>query len=322
MSNGGAAVPGLSGNTHLIDRLPMVRGRLSAAAPLAGVTWFRVGGPAEVMFRPADVADLAEFLAKCPADVAVTVIGVASNLLVRDGGVPGVVVRLGGAFAQVGLDGMTVTAGAGALDLNVALAARQAGVAGLEFLSGIPGTIGGALRMNAGAFERELADVLVSAEVVDRAGRRFTVPAAELGLSYRRCAAPKDWIFVGAMLRGEPGVAAEIGARIDDIARRRAETQPVRARTGGSTFANPPGHRAWELIDRAGCRGLTIGGAQMSDKHCNFMLNLGNATAAELEALGEEVRRRVLEHSGVELSWEIKRIGVTAGGNSEGEYMI
>ena len=298
---------------HLIDRLPAVRGRLTANAPLAGVTWFRVGGPAEVLFRPADAYDLAEFLAACPAEVPVTVVGVASNLLIRDGGVPGVVIRLGGPFAALRIDGSTVTVGAGALDLNIALAARLAGVAGLEFLSGIPGTIGGALRMNAGAFGRELSDVLVSAEAVDRAGRCFTVPVAELGLSYRQCGAPADWIFVGATLEGEPGEPAEITARIDDIARKRAETQPVRARTGGSTFANPPGHKAWELIDRAGCRGLTIGGAQISEKHCNFLLNLGEATAAEIEALGEEVRRRVLENSGVALEWEIKRIGVPAG---------
>ena len=214
---------------HLIDRLPAVRGRLTAGAQLDGITWFRVGGPAEVMFRPADAFDLAEFLAACPADVPVTVVGVASNLLIRDGGIPGVVIRLGGPFAALRIDGTTVSVGAGALDLNIALAARLAGVAGLEFLSGIPGTIGGALRMNAGAFGRELSDVLVSAEAVDRAGRCFTVPVAELGLSYRRCAAPADWIFVGATLQGEPGEPAEITARIDDIARKRAESQPVRA---------------------------------------------------------------------------------------------
>ena len=301
------------GDGHLIDRLPAVRGRLTARAPLAGITWFRVGGPAEVMFRPADAYDLAEFLAACPEDVPVTVVGVASNLLIRDGGVPGVVIRLGGPFAALRIDGTTVSVGGGALDLNIALAARLAGVAGLEFLSGIPGTIGGALRMNAGAFGREISDVLVSAEVVDRAGRAFTATGADLGLSYRRCAAPADWIFVAATLRGEPGDSAEITARIDDIARKRAESQPVRARTGGSTFANPPGHKAWELIDRAGCRGLIRGGAQVAEKHCNFLLNLGTATAADIEALGEEVRQRVLEVTGVELDWEIKRIGVAAG---------
>jgi UDP-N-acetylmuramate dehydrogenase len=296
-----------------------VRGRLSAWAPLAGVTWFRVGGPAEVLFRPADRDDLAGFLAACPREVPVTVIGVGSNLLVRDGGVPGVVIRLGGAFAGVTVTDTAVVAGAGALDLTVALAARQAGVAGLEFLSGIPGTIGGALRMNAGAFERELADILVSAEAVDRDGGLHRVPAADLGLGYRSCGAPADWLFLGAVLSGVPGAPAEIGARIDDIARKRAGSQPVRARTGGSTFANPPGLKAWELIDRAGCRGLTVGGAQVSEKHCNFLLNLGTATAAELEQLGEEVRRRVFESSGVRLDWEIRRIGVAGTTGTEGE---
>ena len=316
MSGEAAMAHEVSAGGHLIDLLPAVRGRLSAGAPLAGVTWFRVGGPAEVLFRPADAYDLADFLAACPEDVPVTVVGVASNLLIRDGGVPGVVIRLGGPFASLRIDGCTVSVGGAALDLNIALAARMAGVAGLEFLSGIPGTIGGALRMNAGAFGREVSDVLVSTEAVDRSGRRFTVAAAELGLSYRRCAAPADWIFVAATLQGEPGDAAEITARIDDIARKRAESQPVRARTGGSTFANPPGHKAWELIDRAGCRGLTIGGAQVSEKHCNFLLNLGEASAADIEGLGEEVRRRVFETSGVELEWEIKRIGVPAGEKS------
>ncbi|MEI8393770.1 MAG: UDP-N-acetylmuramate dehydrogenase [Rhodospirillaceae bacterium] len=300
----------VSASPHLIDRLPSVRGRLTADAPLAGVTWFRVGGSAEVLFRPADGDDLAAFLAGCPEDVPLTVVGVASNLLVRDGGVPGVVIRLGGSFAHIAFKDAHCSVGGAALDVNVALAASDAGVAGLEFLSGIPGTIGGAVRMNAGAFGREISDVLVSADVVDRRGKRRTVSAAELGLSYRHSQAPADWLFTGAVLRGEPGDPAEISARIDEIARKRAESQPVRARTGGSTFANPPGHKAWELIDRAGCRGLVIGGAQISEKHCNFLLNLGTATAADLERLGEEVRRRVFETSGVLLEWEIKRIGV------------
>lgn len=319
MSGEAAMAQDCFADSHLIDRLPAVRGRLTVGAPLAGITWFRVGGPAEVMLRPADVYDLADFLAACPEDVPVTVLGVASNLLIRDGGVPGVVVRLGGPFAALRIDGTSVTAGAGALDLNIALAARLAGVAGLEFLSGIPGTIGGALRMNAGAFGRELSDVLVSVEALDRAGRSFSVSAAELGLGYRHCGAPADWIFVGATLKGEPGEPGDITARIDDIARKRAESQPVRARTGGSTFANPPGHKAWELIDRAGCRGLTHGGAQVSEKHCNFLINVGDATAADIEALGEEVRRRVKETSGVELTWEIKRIGISAGEKSAKE---
>jgi UDP-N-acetylmuramate dehydrogenase len=298
---------------HLIHRLPPVRGRLTADAPLAGITWFRVGGPAEVLFRPADAQDLAAFLAACPADIPLTVIGVASNLLVRDGGVPGVVIRLGRGFADVAVDGALVTTGAAALDLNVALACRDAGVTGLEFLSGIPGTIGGALRMNGGAYGRELSDVVVSATALDRAGTLHRLDRDGLGLSYRHCALPEDWIFTGAVLRGETGEPAVIDRRIQEIATARADTQPVRARTGGSTFANPPGHKAWQLIDRAGCRGLTVGGAQVSEKHCNFLLNLGAATAADLENLGEEVRRRVFETSGIELRWEIRRIGTAPG---------
>jgi UDP-N-acetylmuramate dehydrogenase len=297
---------------HLIDRLPEVRGRLTADAPLANVTWFRVGGPAEVMFKPADAADLSAFLAGCPADVPVTVMGVASNLLVRDGGVPGVVIRMGRAFADISVDGPEITAGAAALDLNVANAARDAGIAGLEFLSGIPGTIGGALRMNGGAYGRELSDVVVSATAIDRAGKQHNLSREDLGLSYRHSDVPEDWIFTSAVLRGHPGDQAEISHRMHEIATSRAESQPVRARTGGSTFANPPGEKAWALIDRAGCRGLMIGGAQVSEKHCNFLLNLGTATADDLESLGEEVRRRVLETSGIELRWEIRRIGVPA----------
>ncbi len=303
---------------HLIARLPAVRGRLTASAPLAQMTWFRVGGPAEVLFRPADRDDLAAFLAGCPDDVPITVIGVASNLLVRDGGVPGVVIRLGGAFADVAVADTTVIAGSAALDLNVALTCRGAGIGGLEFLSGIPGTIGGAIRMNAGAFGRALADVLVEVEAFDRGGRLHTVPTARLDLGYRRCGAPQSWIFLGATLAGERAETAVIAERIDQIAVKRAETQPTRVRTGGSTFANPPGARAWELIDRAGCRGLAIGAAQVSAKHCNFLLNTGGATAAELEALGEEVRRRVRETSGVELRWEIRRIGVPVPLGREG----
>jgi UDP-N-acetylmuramate dehydrogenase len=299
---------------HLIDRLPAVRGRLTADAPLANVTWFRVGGPAEVLFKPADADDLSDFLAGCPADVPVTVIGVASNLLVRDGGVPGIVIRLGRAFADITVDGSEITAGAAALDLNVANAARDAGIAGLEFLSGIPGTIGGALRMNGGAYGRELSDVIVSATATDRSGKRHALSREDLGLSYRHSDVPEDWIFTSAVLRGHPGDHAEISHRMHEISASRAESQPVRARTGGSTFANPPGEKAWALIDRAGCRGLIIGGAQVSEKHCNFLLNLGTATADGLESLGEEVRRRVYETSGIQLRWEIHRIGVPAPG--------
>ncbi|WP_247872436.1 UDP-N-acetylmuramate dehydrogenase [Azospirillum sp. TSO35-2] len=304
---------------HLIERMPPVRGRLTADAALAPVTWFRVGGPAEVMFRPADADDLADFLAALPAEVPVTVIGVASNLLVRDGGVPGVTIRLGRGFTDIVADGMTLTVGAAALDLNVAMVARDAGIAGLEFLSGIPGTVGGALRMNGGAYGRELADVLVSASAVARDGRRLAFSHAGMGFTYRHSAAPEDCIFTGAVLRGEPGNPLEIARRMAEISDKRADSQPVRSRTGGSTFKNPApelsgGHKAWELIDKAGCRGLSIGDAQVSDKHCNFLINNGNASAAELEALGEEVRRRVFAASGVTLEWEIKRIGIPADG--------
>ena len=293
----------------LIERLPPVRGRLTAHAPLASVTWFRVGGPAEVLFRPADREDLLEFLAEKPVDIPVTVIGVASNLLVRDGGVPGVVIRLGRGFAEIAVDSTTVTAGAAALDVNVALTARDAGIGGLEFLSGVPGTIGGALRMNAGCYGREIGDVLVGAEAIDRMGHLRPVTAQEAGLTYRHCDLPEDWVFLSATLAGNADAPDAIGARMALLARQREAAQPIRARTGGSTFANPPGHKAWELIDRAGCRGLRLGGAMVSDKHCNFLLNTGEASAADIEGLGEEVRRRVLAETGIALAWEIRRIG-------------
>jgi UDP-N-acetylmuramate dehydrogenase len=272
---------------RLIDRLPPVRGRLTENAPLAPVTWFRVGGPAEILFKPADAEDLAAFIAAKPADVALTVIGVGSNLLVRDGGIPGVVVRLGRSFAGIAREDDALICGAAALDLNVALFARDAGIGGLEFLSGIPGTIGGALRMNAGAYGREIADVLLRAEA----------------------------IFVAAALRADPGDPAAIQARIAEIRDARESSQPVRARTGGSTFANPTdpraeGRKAWELIDLAGCRGLRVGGAQVSEKHCNFLINAGDATAEDIERLGEEVRARVARRFGVTLRWEIRRIGL------------
>jgi UDP-N-acetylmuramate dehydrogenase len=301
-------------SAHLIDRLPPVRGRLSADAPLAPVTWVRVGGAAEVMFRPADIDDLAAFLAAKPADVPVTVIGVASNLLVRDGGVRGVVVRLGRGFVEIRAEDSEIEAGAGALDLNVALTAQQAGIAGLEFMSGIPGTVGGGLRMNAGAYGREFKDVLRHAVALDGSGARHNLPTAALGLSYRHCDLPEDWIFVAARFAGAAGDPAEIGRRMAEIQAAREASQPIRARTGGSTFANPAGHKAWELIDRAGCRGLRRGGAAVSEKHANFLINTGDATAADLEALGEDVRRRVRESSGITLHWEIRRIGEPAGG--------
>ena len=298
------------------EALPPVRGRVTRDAPLGGLTWFRVGGPAEVLFRPADTEDLAQFLAALPDAVPVTVIGVGSNLLVRDGGVPGVVVRLAGPFAAIDVDGTTVSAGAGALDLTVARTALDAGITGMEFLSGVPGTIGGALRMNGGAYGHEIKDVLVSAQGVTRRGERVSYDNAGMGFTYRHAGVPEDVIFTGATLRGTAGDPAEIAQRMAEISGKRADTQPVRSRTGGSTFKNPPGHKAWELIDRAGCRGLTVGGAQVSEKHCNFLINQGTATAAELEALGEEVRRRVFETSGVTLEWEIKRVGVAREGAS------
>ncbi len=296
----------------LLERLPQVRGRYQADASLDRVTWFRVGGPAEVLFRPADAEDLAAFVAGKPADVPVTVIGVASNLLVRDGGIRGVVVRLAKGFAEIAIDGLRVTAGAGTLDATLAQTCRQAGVGGLEFFSGIPGTVGGALRMNAGAYGRETRDVLVSARAVDARGALRTLDAQDLGLRYRHSDVPADWIFTDAVFRGEAATPAAIEARMREIAQSRESTQPVRARTGGSTFKNPtdPVGKAWELIDAAGCRGLRVGGAQVSDKHCNFLINTGTATAHDLEALGEEVRRRVRAATGVELEWEIRRVGV------------
>lgn len=295
--------------SRLIDRLPPVRGRIAANTPIGPMTWFRVGGPAEVLFRPADEADLADFLRALPEDVPVTVIGVASNLLVRDGGIPGVTLRLGRGFVEVMADGDTVKAGAGALDLNVALTAAEAGIAGLEFLSGVPGTIGGGLRMNAGAYGSEIKDVLIEASAIDRTGAVHRVPAAGLGLSYRHSETPEDWIFTGATLHGRGGDPAEIGARMDEIRAAREASQPIRARTGGSTFANPPGNHAWRLIDEAGCRGLVRGGAMVSDKHTNFLINTGSASAADIEGLGEEVRRRVHAESGIVLEWEIRRVG-------------
>ena len=296
----------------LVDRLPRVRGVYEEAVPLANLTWFRVGGPAEVVFRPADEDDLGEFLAARPADVPVTTIGVGSNLLVRDGGVAGVVIRLSRAFARVSVSGTKVTAGASTPDVNVALAARDAGLAGLEFLRGVPGTIGGAVKMNAGAYGREMADVFTEAVAYDEAGTCHVLTPYDLDFTYRHSALPDGWIVTSATLRGTPDEPAAIARRMEDISGQRDATQP-KSRTGGSTFKNPPGQKAWELIDAAGCRGLRIGGAQMSELHCNFIINTGDATGADIEALGEEVRRRVLEHSGVSLEWEIKRIGEPLG---------
>jgi UDP-N-acetylmuramate dehydrogenase len=309
-----AAMPGL------IDRLPRARGRLTPDAPIGPLTWFRVGGPAEVLFRPADEADLADFLAALPAEVPVTVIGVGCHLLGRDGGIPGVTIRLGRGFAKVAAESDTVRAGVGALDLNVALTAAEAGIAGLEFLSGIPGTIGGGLRMNAGAYGSEIKDVLIQADAIDRKGVAHRTTAAGLGLSYRHSAAPDDWIFVNAILRGQLGDRERIARRMAEIQAAREASQPIRSRTGGSTFANPPGHQAWQLIDAAGCRGLARGGAMVSEKHTNFLINTGTASAADIEGLGEEVRRRVHAKFGSVLEWEIRRIGRPLAGwrNEEG----
>lgn len=295
----------------LLDRLPKTRGKLAANAPLGHLTWFRVGGPAEVLFKPEDRQDLIDFITQCPKDVPITVIGVASNMIIRDGGVPGVVIRLGRDFAAITAEGTEVIAGAGALDMNVALTAAKHEIAGLEFLSGIPGTIGGALRMNAGAYGGETKDVLVTADVLFRDGQVKEMTAQDMGLSYRHNDLPGDVIFMGCRLKGGKGITAEIEACMNDIKTKRAESQPIRSKTGGSTFANPGGDlRAWKVIDEAGCRGLTIGGAQMSEMHCNFMINTGDATAADIERLGEEVRKRVAEKAGVMLRWEIRRIGV------------
>ncbi|MCJ2026485.1 UDP-N-acetylmuramate dehydrogenase [Methylobacterium sp. J-067] len=292
---------------------PGLRGRLVAGASLADLTWFRVGGPAEVLFTPADEEDLAALLAILDPAVPVTVIGLGSNLIVRDGGIPGVTVRLGGkAFATVTIDGETISAGTAVPDMRLAKAAAEASLDGLAFYRGIPGSVGGALRMNAGAHGGETTDVFVEARGVDRQGNLRRFDHARMGFSYRHCAAPEDVIFTQALFRGRPGEREAIEAEMERVTAAREAAQPIRERTGGSTFANPEGGKAWQLVDAAGCRGLTRGGAQVSEMHCNFLINRGGATAADIEGLGEEVRRRVRETSGVELRWEIKRIGVEA----------
>jgi len=297
-------------NGSVMERLPKVRGRLIASQLMAALTWFRVGGPVDVVFIPEDEEDLAQFLANTPDDIPIMPVGVGSNLLVRDGGVAGVVVRLGKGFAEISAeDDHRVRAGAGVLDVTLAKAAAKAGVAGLEFYVGIPGAIGGALRMNAGSYGTETCDVLVEARALDRQGKRHVIPVAEMGYAYRSSKAPKDYIFIEALFQGKPGRSEDIRVRMDEITSSREETQPIRERTGGSTFKNPEGGKAWALIDAAGGRGLSHGDAQMSPLHCNFMINRGAATADDLEGLGEEVRARVLKTSGVELQWEIKRIG-------------
>jgi UDP-N-acetylmuramate dehydrogenase len=291
---------------------PALRGRVAANAPIAETTWFRTGGPAELLFSPVDEEDLAYALSALPPTIPVTTIGLGSNLIVRDGGVEGLVIRLGGrAFNAIDImEESRVVAGAAAPDQFVAKAAAIAGVAGLAFLRGVPGSVGGALRMNAGAHGGETKDVLIEAHGVDRSGARHVFSNADMGFSYRHSSAPEDVVFTRAAFQGAPGDPAEIEAEMERITRAREASQPIREKTGGSTFKNPPGRKAWELIDRAGCRGLTLGDAQVSTMHCNFLINRGKASAADLEALGEEVRRRVLETSGVELEWEIKRIGL------------
>ncbi|MEQ8318846.1 MAG: UDP-N-acetylmuramate dehydrogenase [Rhodospirillales bacterium] len=294
---------------HLIERLPAVRGRLRADEPMARYTWFRVGGPAEVLFEPADIDDLQAFMAAKPAGVPVTVIGGTSNILIRDGGIAGIVIRLGKAFAGIEADGTQIKAGAAAADINVARRAADAGVGGLEFMVGIPGTVGGALRMNAGAYGTEIADIFESASAVDGSGNLRTLRAADMGFAYRHTDVAEELVFTAAVFNGRAGDPGAIRARMKEIQDQRETSQPVREKTGGSTFANPDGHKAWQLVDAAGCRGLRIGGAQVSEAHTNFLINTGDATAGDLEQLGEEVRRRVKERSGIQLHWEIRRLG-------------
>jgi UDP-N-acetylmuramate dehydrogenase len=298
---------------HLHESLPEVAGRLQPDVALGPSTWFRVGGAAEVLFRPADTQDLAAFLRRMKLHVPVSVIGAASNLIIRDGGIAGVVIRLARGFNSIVAEADGMIAGGGALDATVAETAAHANLSGLEFLSGIPGSIGGAVAMNAGAYGADVASVLDWAEIVTRQGEVLRLPAGEIGFSYRHSGLPPESVVVRARFAARAGHPASIAARMAEIRASREATQPVRARTGGSTFRNPPGARAWELIDAAGCRGLARGGAQVSEKHCNFLLNLGNATAADLEGLGEEVRRRVHAATGIGLVWEIKRLGLPAG---------
>lgn len=297
----------------LRDRLPAVRGSYEQDAALGEMTWFRTGGRAELLFKPADEEDFVAFMRGLPPEVPVTVIGVGSNLLVRDGGVRGVVVRMGKSMAEITIQGELISAGAGALGVTITARALEAGLGGLEFLKGVPGSVGGALCMNAGAYEREVADIFVEARAVDRSGQVHTLVHGEMGFAYRHTDVPRDYIFLSAVFRGQPTDPAEIAARMKGIMDAREESQPLRTRTGGSTFKNPDidgsDRKAWQLIEEAGCRGLTLGGAMVSEKHCNFLINTGDATAADLENLGDEVRHRVLEKTGITLEWEIRRIG-------------
>ncbi|WP_323801368.1 UDP-N-acetylmuramate dehydrogenase [Parasphingorhabdus sp.] len=292
-----------------IATMPETRGKLTEGAPLAPLVWFKSGGPAQWLFEPKDIEDLQQFLRDLDPEIAVWPLGLGSNLIIRDGGIRGVVVRLGKAFAAIKADGLTLTCGAGAPGISAASTARDHGIAGMEFLRGIPGTIGGAVRMNAGAYGREVCDILESAEVILRNGDLVTIPLAEMGYTYRHSELPDGAIVVSARFRGESGDPVIIGAEMKRIGDEREASQPLRTKTGGSTYKNPDGKKAWQLVDEAGCRGLQIGQAQVSEKHCNFLINLGGATSADIEALGEEVRKRVKAHSGVELQWEIQRVG-------------
>src|SRR4051812_17780730 len=292
--------------------MPKVRGKLTANAPLAPLVWFKSGGSAEWLFEPADAEDLVQFLQELDPEVPVMPLGLGSNLIVRDGGVRGVVIRLGKAFAKIDkVDEVTLRCGGGASGILVSSTARDAAIAGMEFLRGIPGTVGGFVRMNGGAYGREVKDILVSATLALRSGELAEWPLEKLGYTYRHSDVPAGSVVVEGVFRGTPGEPEAIGAEMDAIARAREDSQPLRSRTGGSTFKNPPGHKAWALIDAAGCRGLTIGDAQVSEKHCNFLLNLGSATSAEIEELGEEVRRRVEAKTHISLEWEIQRVGRT-----------
>ena len=301
--------------SELQSALPDLRGRLEPNRPMADITWFRVGGPAQLLYTPADEADLAYFLKQAGADLPVTVVGVGSNLLVRDGGIPGVVIRLGRGFGKIEPEeGYRIRVGTAVPDMRLAQAAAAAGIAGLAFYRGIPGTVGGALRMNAGAHGTETKDVLVEARAVDRSGTIRTLSLADLAYSYRHCGAPEELIFTEALYQGEPGEPEEITRAMQEVADYREANQPIKTRTGGSTFKNPPGHSSWKLIDAAGCRGYRVGGAHVSEMHCNFLINDGEASAEDIETLGETVRARVKAASGIELEWEIKRLGLPAEG--------
>jgi UDP-N-acetylmuramate dehydrogenase len=296
----------------MADALPRVAGKLTPNAPLAPLVWFKSGGAADWLFEPKDLADLQAFLRDLDPALPVMALGLGSNMIVRDGGVPGVVVRLGKAFAKVAaLDATTLECGGGASGILVSSTARDAGLAGVEFLRSIPGTVGGFVRMNGGAYGSEVKDILVDCDVVLRSGQVVTLPVAELGYTYRHSELPDGAIVVAARFRGRPGEGAAIQSEMDRISASREASQPLRSKTGGSTFKNPDGHKAWELVDRAGCRGLTMGGAQVSEKHTNFLLNVADATSADIEALGDEVRRRVKAMSGIALEWEIQRVGRT-----------